>query len=194
VRRKAGRRVVRTLTRIHSPSSFDGLLLPGNRDPRHPRLHNHEIMSMYVEKQAPRVRFERSRVCKRNVWNKLYMVCKCCFIHIFNFFPRGKSKNTYIDGKNAVKRTIEMGVGPYVSFFSSCSICPNFQPKAFPTRDPRPKPGAGDASHDADDAPQRDDDDTTPPVSTYTTRRPVTSRIDLARAYARRFINRPNKE
>ena len=44
-------------------------------------------------------------------------------------------------------------------------------------------------SHDADDAPERGDD-TTDPVSTRDTRRPVTSRIDLARAYARRFINR----
>lgn len=62
------------------------------------------------------------------------------------------------------------------------------------SRDPRRKRRARGrrrvTSHDADDAPERDDDDTTDPVSTRNTRRPVTSRIDLARAYARRFINR----
>lgn len=57
-----------------------------------------------------------------------------------------------------------MGVGPYVSFFSSCSVCPNFQQRLSRLEtlvvlfgNPGP-PWAADASHDADDAPQRDDD------------------------------------
>ena len=100
-----------------------------------------------------------------------------------------------IDEKNAVTYNIEMGVEsicfqkPIFLFMFHLSEFSKQKLSRDPGQKRRARGRRRVASHDADDAPERDDD-ATDPVSTRNTRRPVTSRIDLARAYARRFINR----